>query len=82
MMVAEEELRTRFAKAYMTLKAERKMREYVFRADPVKAAAKLHEMDECIETLVWMKDQLKAAGLVEPEVAQANLLGWDRAEYP
>lgn len=57
--MTEEELRKDFETAYKIIKAERKMREFVFRGDPVKRDAKVAEMDKLLEVLTRFKDALK-----------------------
>ena len=86
MTVPEYELRKRYTQAVKILRAERAMRERVFRADPVKRVAKVAEIEDVLATLAWIKDVLKASGLVEPESIQGELIpdepGGRRVNYP
>jgi hypothetical protein len=59
MTIPIELLRTRYAVAYKIIRSERRMREHVFRNDPITRAAKLKEMDDLLSILDWMKDGLK-----------------------
>lgn len=58
--MTEEELRKDFETAYKIFKAERRMREHVFRGDTVKRDAKTTEMDKLREIVTRLKDELKA----------------------
>ena len=77
--MTSNELRAKFERAYRIIRAERRMREHVFRADADKQAAKVAEMDELLAILTEMKDLLKEqTGLIE----QPRLLDVPkRAEY-
>lgn len=77
--MTSDELRAKFERAYRIIRAERRAREWVFRNDADKQAAKVAEMDELLAILTEMKDLLKEqTGLVE----QPRLLDVPkRAEY-
>ena len=77
--MTSNELRAKFEQAYCIIRAERRAREWVFRNDSEKQAAKMAEMDELLAILTEMKDLLKEqTGLVE----QPRLLDVPkRAEY-
>lgn len=67
-----DELRAKYIAAHKILKAERGAREWVFRNDPTKRAAKVAEMDAVLATLEEMKDALKAH--LEPGYEQVSLI--------
>lgn len=67
-----DELKTKYTEAVKTVKAERKMREWVFRGDADKMAKKVAEMDTLLDTLEEMKDALKAH--LEPGYEQVSLI--------
>jgi hypothetical protein len=63
-----DELKTKFTTAYKIIMSERKMREYVFRDDPLKQSKKLQEIDTLLTILVEMKDALKEHCLEQPRL--------------
>ena len=70
--MTENELRAKHVQAVRIIIAERKMREWVFRNDPVKLNAKLVEIDMLRAIVDWMKDELKAH--IGPGVEQMALI--------
>jgi hypothetical protein len=54
-----DELKTKFNTAYKIIARERKMREYVFRHDPLVREAKVAEMDKLLAIVTELKDELK-----------------------
>ena len=72
-----DHLRADYATLYKMLKAERCMREQVFRNDTAKRAAKVQEVDGALAALDRMKDahknMLETAG--HSEAAQPTLFG-------
>lgn len=54
-----DELRAKYKTAYKIVARERKMREHVFRNDPVALRQKVAEMDRLLEILTAFKDELK-----------------------
>lgn len=54
-----DELRAKYTVAYKIISRERKMREHVFRNDPVARKQKLEEMDRLLEIVTEFKDELK-----------------------
>jgi hypothetical protein len=58
--MTENELRAKYVQAVRIIRSERKMREYVFRSDPIKLNAKLIEMDMLLSIVTEFKDELKA----------------------
>jgi hypothetical protein len=57
--MTESELRAKYIQAVRIIRQERKMREYVFRSDPIKLNAKLVEIDMLERILTELKDALK-----------------------
>jgi hypothetical protein len=79
--LTESELRDKFTVAYKIIARERKMREHVFRHDPVLRSKKLAEMDELLALVVELKDFCKEH--VEPSFEQPVLLDVPgKVEYP
>lgn len=79
--MTEEELRKDFETAYRIVRAERRMREHVFRGDTVKRDAKVAEMDKLVEILTRWKNELKP--LVDDYMEQGVFFDVPRkAEYP
>jgi hypothetical protein len=70
--VTESELRAKYTQAVRIIRAERRMREHVFRNDPVKLNEKLVEIDMLLGILTELKDALKPH--CEPGVEQMALL--------
>ena len=72
-----DHLRADYATLYKMLKAERAMREHVFRNDTAKRTAKVQEVDGALAALDRMKDahkiMLEADG--HSEAAQPTLFG-------
>lgn len=66
-----DELRQKYATAYKIIQRERRMREHVFRNDPVASKQKMAEMDRLLEILVVMKDFCKEH--VQGEIEQTTL---------
>jgi hypothetical protein len=54
-----DELRAKYKAAYKIIHRERKMREHVFRNDPVARQQKLAEMDRLLQIVTELKDALK-----------------------
>lgn len=67
-----DELRNKFKTAYKIIERERKMREHVFRNDPVAREQKVKEMDRLLAIVTEFKDELKQHVGVAHE--QATLL--------
>lgn len=67
-----DELRGLYTEAVRIVRAERKMRLYVFRDKPDMMEAKLREMDRLLDILAQIKDAAKA------ELEQATLLDVQR----
>lgn len=67
-----DELRSLYTEAVKIIRAERKMREYVFRSNSEKLAEKLAEIDRLLEIVTRMKDELKEH--CEPGYEQQNLI--------
>lgn len=63
-----DELRALYTEAVRIVRAERRMRSYVFRDKPEVMEAKLREMDRLLDILEQIKDAAKA------ELEQATLL--------
>lgn len=57
--MTENELRAKYIQAVRIIRSERKMREYVFRSDPIKLNAKLVEIDMLLSIITEFKDALK-----------------------
>lgn len=75
-----DELKTIYERAKAIIRAERKMRLWVFRDQPDKLAAKVAEIDELLRIVVQLKDAAKAG--CETEFEQPRLLDVPRkAEY-
>lgn len=74
--MTESELRAKYIQAVRIIRQERKMREYVFRSDPIKLNAKLVEIDMLLTLVTEFKDALKPhvspgqeqMALIEPPV--------------
>lgn len=80
MTMTLDDLEKKFLRSTRIAAAEKKQREWVFRNDPVKRAAKVAEMDLLIAILVEFKDELKTR--LEPGMEQPKLLDVPRkAEY-
>ena len=77
MSYALDHLRADYATLYKMLKAERGMREHVFRNDPAKRTAKVQEADDALAALERMKNAHKAMleAAVQGEAAQPTLFG-------
>lgn len=71
-MTTTTELRERYEAAVKIARAEKRMRQHVFRNQPATLAAKMAEMDTLLDTLAWLKDELKPH--CEPEYEQPALL--------
>lgn len=63
-----DELKAVYVEAVKIVRAERRMRSYVFRSNPDKLAEKLREMDRLLDILEQMKNAAKA------ELEQPKLL--------
>lgn len=57
--MTQDELRAKYTVAYKIIQRERKMREHVFRNDPVARKQKVAEMDRLLEIVTAFKDELK-----------------------
>lgn len=71
-MTTVTDLRQRYEAAVRIARAERRWRQRVFRHQPELMAAKVSEIDTLLDTLAWMKDELKPH--CEPQPEQAQLL--------
>lgn len=65
--MTESELRAKYTTAYRIIKHERRMREHVFRHDPVMLNIKLLEIDALLSILTEFKEALKPYVDVEEE---------------
>lgn len=75
-----DELRALYTEAHNIIKAERRMREHVFRDKPSKRDAKVAEMDQLLAIVMKMKDELKehiGVGYEQPRLLDAPR----RADY-
>ena len=78
--MTQDELKSDFDTLKATLLAEKKARQWVFRNDPERQAAKVAEIDAAMEIVVRWKDVLKEHCDVDYE--QPRLLDVPRrAEY-
>lgn len=59
MTMTKDELRAKFNTAYKIIARERRMREHVFRNDPVALRQKVLEIDLLQNILTEFKDELK-----------------------
>jgi hypothetical protein len=72
--MTETELKSLYTEAVKIVRAERKMREHVFRGKAEMRAAKLAEMDRLLDIMRQIKDAAKAQvgaeqmNLIEPPV--------------
>lgn len=57
--MTRDELRAKFNTGFKIIARERRMREHVFRNDPVAKEQKLREIDLLLEILTEIKDELK-----------------------
>jgi hypothetical protein len=79
--VTETELRALYTEAVKIVRRERKMRQFVFRADPLRLQAKVAEMDRLEHLLTQIKDAAKRG--CDDVMEQATLLDVPpKAEYP
>lgn len=65
--MTEHELRVCFGLVWKFIERERKMREYVFRAEPGKLRSKLRECDDASRALTALKDFAKQHVEESPE---------------
>ena len=72
MTMTQDELRAKFKTGFKIIARERRMREYVFRNDPVAREQKLGEIDRLLEILTEIKDELKER--MEADYEQPTLL--------
>ena len=70
--MTQDELRQLYTEAVKIARAERKMRDYVFRDRPDMQRAKVAEIDRLLHILEQLKDVAKTA--CDPEYEQVTLL--------